>query len=77
MTQSNRCALAASVLVLSVALVASPALAQAPAAAAPAPARRARERPDLATRVADLEAYITNGTPKALASSPGPGTTPG
>ena len=27
---------------------------------------------DLATRVADLEAYITNGTPKALASS-GPG----
>jgi ammonium transporter, Amt family len=28
--------------------------------------------PDLATRVADLEAYITNGTPKALAS-PGPG----
>jgi Amt family ammonium transporter len=34
-------------------------------AAAPAP-------PDLATRVADLEAYITNGTPKVL-SSPGPG----
>src|SRR5215471_8821641 len=28
--------------------------------------------PDLATRVADLEAYITNGAPKALAS-PGPG----
>src|SRR5499427_9722105 len=28
--------------------------------------------PDLATRVADLEAYITNGAPKAL-SSPGPG----
>ncbi|HXN32211.1 MAG TPA: ammonium transporter [Polyangiaceae bacterium] len=28
--------------------------------------------PDLATRVADLEAYVTNGTPKAL-SSPGPG----
>jgi Amt family ammonium transporter len=28
--------------------------------------------PDLATRVADLEAYVTNGTPKALASS-GPG----
>ena len=28
--------------------------------------------PDLATRVADLEAYITNGTPKALVS-PGPG----
>jgi Amt family ammonium transporter len=28
--------------------------------------------PDLAQRVADLEAYVTNGTPKALAS-PGPG----
>jgi Amt family ammonium transporter len=28
--------------------------------------------PDLATRVADLEAYVTNGTPKVLASS-GPG----
>ncbi|HEY4184818.1 MAG TPA: ammonium transporter [Polyangia bacterium] len=28
--------------------------------------------PDLATRVADLEAYVTNGTPKALMSS-GPG----
>jgi Amt family ammonium transporter len=28
--------------------------------------------PDLATRVADLEAYITNGAPKAL-MSPGPG----
>jgi Amt family ammonium transporter len=28
--------------------------------------------PDLAARVADLEAYVTNGTPKAL-SSPGPG----
>jgi len=27
---------------------------------------------DLATRVADLEAYVTNGTPKALIS-PGPG----
>src|SRR5580704_2877699 len=28
--------------------------------------------PDLATRVADLEAYVTNGAPKAL-TSPGPG----
>jgi Amt family ammonium transporter len=28
--------------------------------------------PDLATRVADLEAYVTNGAPKAL-NSPGPG----
>ncbi|HXX66343.1 MAG TPA: ammonium transporter [Polyangiaceae bacterium] len=38
------------------------------AAATPAPASTA----DLATRVADLEAYVTNGTPKVL-SSPGPG----
>jgi Amt family ammonium transporter len=36
------------------------------AAAAPAPA-------DLATRVADLEAYINNTAPKAMTSSPGPG----
>jgi Amt family ammonium transporter len=64
MTQSNRCALAASVLVLSVALLSSPAFAQAPAAGA---------APDLATRVADLEAYINNGAPKAMTSSPGPG----
>src|SRR4051812_6514279 len=47
-----------------VALVASRvALADTPAAAA---------QPDLATRVADLEAYVTNGAPKALVS-PGPG----
>jgi Amt family ammonium transporter len=38
-----------------------------------APARVAAPAiPDLATRVADLEAYLTNGTPKAL-STPGPG----
>ena len=37
------------------------------AAAAPAAA------PDLATRVADLEAYINNGAPKALDTRPGPG----
>jgi Amt family ammonium transporter len=42
----------------------SQALADEPAAAAAGP--------DLATRVADLEAYVTNGVPKALASS-GPG----
>jgi Amt family ammonium transporter len=36
-----------------------------------APVTRAAP-PDLATRVADLEAYVTNGTPKALVS-PGPG----
>ncbi|HVR60526.1 MAG TPA: ammonium transporter [Polyangia bacterium] len=47
-------------------------LAQAPAAAPPAPAAAAPAGPDLATRVADLEAYITNGTPKALVSA-GPG----
>jgi len=45
------------------ALGAQIASAQAPAAAPPPP--------DLATRVADLEAYISNGTPKAL-SGPGP-----
>ena len=51
-----------------VALSAGFAEAQAPAAAAAAPAP-----PDLATRVADLEAYITNGTPKALQlAGPGP-----
>jgi Amt family ammonium transporter len=43
---------------------ATPAQAQTPAAAPPAP--------DLAQRVADLEAYVTNGAPKAL-TSPGPG----
>jgi Amt family ammonium transporter len=53
--------------IASIALHAAPALAQSPAvAAAPAAA------PDLAARVADLEAYVTNGTPKHL-SSPGPG----
>jgi Amt family ammonium transporter len=29
--------------------------------------------PDLATRVADLEAYVTNGAPKALTTTSGPG----
>jgi Amt family ammonium transporter len=29
--------------------------------------------PDLAARVADLEAYVTNGVPKVMTSSPGPG----
>jgi Amt family ammonium transporter len=45
-----------------------------PIAVAPALARAAEggAQPDLATRVADLEAYVTNGTPKAL-TSPGPG----
>jgi Amt family ammonium transporter len=43
--------------------------AQIASAQSPAPAAAP---PDLATRVADLEAYITNGTPKALSSS-GPG----
>src|SRR5690242_5799460 len=48
----------------SIALLPSLAFAQA------APAGSAA--PDLATRVADLEAYVTNGAPKVLAS-PGPG----
>ena len=51
-----------------VALTAGLASAQAPGA----PAAAAPATPDLATRVADLEAYITNSTPKVL-SSPGPG----
>src|SRR5262249_7135008 len=49
----------------------APAPAAAPAAPAAAPAATPTP-PDLATRVADLEAYITNGAPKALQSS-GPG----
>jgi ammonium transporter, Amt family len=43
-----------------------------PSAAAAAVASAATAGPDLATRVADLEAYITNTAPKVLAS-PGPG----
>jgi ammonium transporter, Amt family len=54
----------AGIVVLLLALAAGTARAQ----SAPAPAAAA----DLATRVADLEAYVTNGTPKVL-SSPGPG----
>src|SRR5687768_10896728 len=42
------------------------AFADAPAAAAPA-------APDLAQRVADLEAYMTNGAPKFMTTTPGPG----
>ncbi len=76
MIQSNRCALAASVLALSVAvavtLAASPALGQAPAPGVAPAAAPPASGPDLAARVADLEAYITNGTPKALVSA-GPG----
>src|ERR1700757_3233128 len=30
-------------------------------------------QPDLATRVADLEAYIANTAPKAMTATPGPG----
>src|SRR5262249_49927614 len=48
---------------------AAPAPAPAAAPAAPAPAAG----PDLATRVADLEAYVTNGAPKALTTTSGPG----
>src|SRR5215471_11161667 len=53
------------VVAVAAAAVTTAANAYAQSAAAPAPA-------DLATRVADLEAYVTNGTPKALSSS-GPG----
>jgi Amt family ammonium transporter len=49
-------------LFIAFALTAGSALADAPAAA-----------PDLATRVADLEAYVTNGAPKALTTTSGPG----
>ena len=52
------------------ALSPSAARAQEPATVAAAPA--AASGPDLATRVADLEAYFTNSAPKAL-SVPGPG----
>src|SRR4051794_10737455 len=83
MTQSRTVAAAASLFLLSVVVlsVAAPALADdVPPAAAPAapavpvaaPAAPPAAGPDLATRVADLEAYVTNGTPKALVSS-GPG----
>jgi Amt family ammonium transporter len=54
-------------LALAVIAIAVPARAWADGSAATVPAGA-----DLATRVADLEAYITNGTPKTL-SSPGPG----
>ena len=33
--------------------------------------------PDLAARVADLEAYITNGAPKTLVAFRAPAITPG
>jgi len=52
------------------ALSPSGARAQEPATVAAAPA--AASGPDLATRVADLEAYLTNSAPKAL-NVPGPG----
>ena len=47
--------------------------AAAPAAPAAAPAAPAPTNVELAGRVADLEAYITNGAPKALTTTPGPG----
>src|SRR4029077_6803525 len=59
--RARRTVLIGGMLALYIALTAGVALAD----AAPPP-------PDLAQRVADLEAYVTNGTPKALASS-GPG----
>ena len=54
--------------------IAVPAWAGADSSAPAAPAGSAAV-PDLATRVADLEAYVTNGAPKALISRPAPGTT--
>jgi len=48
-------------------------VAAAPPAAAPAPAAAPSAGPALATRVADLEAYVTNGAPKALTTTSGPG----
>jgi Amt family ammonium transporter len=65
--ERSAAALVIAALCLAAGLVVAPAAAQAqsPAPAAAAPA-------DLAQRVADLEAYVTNGTPKALISA-GPG----
>ncbi|HEY5089881.1 MAG TPA: ammonia channel protein, partial [Polyangia bacterium] len=66
----NRASLVAALIVAGFAVLSTvsvaAAFAQSPTVAAAAPA------PDLAARVADLEAYVTNGTPKYL-SSPGPG----
>jgi len=59
----------AALVALSMGLTAGLSFAEEPA---PAPAAAAPAPPDIATRVADLEAYITNGAPKAL-QSPGPG----
>jgi len=50
-----------------------PAAAAPEAAPAAAPAAPAAAAPDLATRVADLEAYVNNGAPKAMTTSSGPG----
>src|SRR5580704_15184397 len=69
-TMSGRCLLAMTSLVAALTFaVTARAQADAPATASVA---AAGATPDLATRVADLEAYVTNGTPKALVSS-GPG----
>src|SRR4051812_40525491 len=52
---------------------AAPAAAPAPAAAAAPAAAPAPAAGDLAQRVADLEAYVTNGAPKNLTTTSGPG----
>src|SRR5882757_3650217 len=49
------------------------AVAQTPPPTPVAPAAAAPPGPDLAARVADLEAYVTNGTPKFLTTTSGPG----
>jgi Amt family ammonium transporter len=83
MTQAKTATIGITLLLLSVlALGGANAIAQTPeapaVAAAPVPApapapAAAPAAPDLATRVADLEAYITNGTPKTIAAAGGPG----
>ena len=70
MTWSNkRCVVAAVVVIGLCSLMAGGARV---AWAQPAAGTSAAATPDLAARVADLEAYVTNGAPKALSSS-GPG----
>ncbi|HEY2901148.1 MAG TPA: ammonium transporter [Polyangia bacterium] len=72
MTQARIAAAVCSLIVFSsfAAVATAQTPAPAPVAAAAAAALAA---PDLAARVADLEAYVTNGTPKYLTGTSGPG----
>jgi Amt family ammonium transporter len=72
MTHSPKAAAALAVLILSVGILAGSGVRAQNAAAAGPPPAAAPAQADLATRVADLEAYVTNGAPKALITS-GPG----